>query len=96
MSSVRALLTIGAAAAVWLCAFGCAGKAAPAEVTSPASAEPPEPPTKKDCGYCVMATHRGELRCLDAQDGPCGDARVGSCMHVNAYCAAACCADAGR
>jgi len=87
-----ALALLGIALAP-LAGSGCAK---PAEPAAPApAAEPPEPPMKKDCAYCVMATHRGERRCMDVQDGPCGNERVGSCMHVNAYCAAACCADAG-
>ena len=82
--------------ALGLVGLAC-GKPAPADAPpteQPARAAPL--PTKGDCTYCAMSAYRGEPRCMDVQDGPCGDSRVGSCTHANAFCAHACCADAGR
>ncbi len=93
-SSIRFVLL----ALVLLAGGGCGREAAPAQPPA-AQAEPPAEkpvPTKTDCSYCSMAKYGGETRCMDLQDGPCGNERVGSCMHLNAYCASSCCADAGR
>jgi hypothetical protein len=87
------------AASACLAVFACGERptppAAPATSASTSSPDPQaEPRTKKDCDYCSLQSYRGEVRCMDAQDGPCGDERVGSCMHYTP-CEARCCADAG-
>jgi hypothetical protein len=56
----------------------------PEKAQTPANVSPP------GCQGCARSGPPGERRCESAEDGPCGDRSVGSCMTYRA-CAPRCC-----